>query len=253
MVSPNSSEASFETYTPPTPLDKYPDEWKVAVVDKIWASCMIVPENTSDPEIVNEIAEHLNHEYGTLHPETYIRADGVEVTDERKKVNITGGEITMMIFYLKGGVRGEDYNWFTERIKRMRREWDGEEMPEGGGWKKRPRKAETKYILATIREVSTGQARKNMMYRQFKWSTQRKRTLCLREASRRSGFYEHPVYKTLEDNWRFRGPRNPTQSSGPLSQDEEKEMKEIDKMLEDAGVTWEFADDDELEGSYQLA
>ncbi|MCJ1390461.1 hypothetical protein MMC18_003320 [Xylographa bjoerkii] len=251
MAAPSISKSSLRTYTNTgiQPLDGYRDEWKVYVVDKIWAAYRLYPIQANKAErkegraIAIALANALKDEYGAGRPIAYSGPFGEVIVDDGKDHSITAKGVEEILGHL--ALTDQD-EWYTYRAKAMWKEWNGTQQRDGT-WSIEPQKAETAYIFYTIGEVSpknVAQPPLDVIYRQFNWSPERKRILKLRENARRGKFENHAVYKNHPDDWRYFGGPDPVDGGhAALSPDA---VEYVEARFRSKGVSWEDADGPEF-------
>ncbi|MCJ1438431.1 hypothetical protein MMC27_007819 [Xylographa pallens] len=244
-----------------TPLDNYRDNWKVFVVDKIWAGYKIYPilpnetERKNGRAISEALADALNNEFGADAPTARPGRFGSIICEKEKERNIIPDDVEEIFKAMNDNDREE---WYTYRVKAMEREWNGtlakDEESGKESWVIKPEKLETVYVFCTIGENtlnSVGQAMRGMVYRQRHWTQERKRTFKGRENNRRGGYSEHPVYNNGDQvgDWRYWGGENPLFEGifPPLTPDE---LLEEEDRLGSKGLVWEIADYIESDASY---
>ena len=263
---------SGETFTnTDTPLDRYRDGWKVFVVDKIWAGYKIYPNLPNETErkkgraISEALADALSNEFGIWGPKAHPKPDGawLGLPRDESVIDADGVEEIYKAMYEK-----QREEWYTYRVEAMEREWNGtrakdKNSGEGSGqnrgkakWVIEPQRAEATYLFTTIGEITysiSAKALRHVVYRQFHWSPERRRTFKIRESARRGLYADHAVYNNeyQRGDWRYWGGENPLHEGGfePLTA---VELKEEEDNLRRAGVKWEAADYIETERPREL-
>ncbi|MCJ1399045.1 hypothetical protein MMC11_002247 [Xylographa trunciseda] len=253
MAAPGNSQSKPAQYSDTgTALDNFHVDWQVYIVDKIWAAYRLYPDQVKASErktgkkIPEAVAKALNEAYGDKGPTVHWGPYGDVECLTKCDHNFTVTEIENIY---NSHTTKDDDKWYIYRMNAMNTEWNGT-RDANNEWSIKPQRAETTYLFATINEQSASKAHEvpvDMLYRQYNWSTERKRIFKVREAARRGPFSDNAVYKTHVnlDNWRYWGSDHPV-DEGFYKALTAGESQSVATRLRDKGVCWGDDDGEEL-------